>query len=82
MGLKIIMTLAQSKQNAKYTITQTGNNRRLFEYGFFAGAKVFILGFSPKKQSILVFINGGMVALRLSLAELVSVVENNDSSDK
>lgn len=67
------LLLSQAEINTNYIVMQVGQNRRLFEYGFFIGTKIFVLGHSPQKQSILIFINGGMVALRLSLAELVTV---------
>jgi len=65
--------LFDAKPKTKYTIQNVEGNRRLFEYGFFVGTPLRVLCFSPKLQSILVHINGGLVALRMDLASLVQV---------
>ncbi|MCL2598382.1 MAG: ferrous iron transport protein A [Firmicutes bacterium] len=54
-------------------IVAVGDNRRLFEYGFFVGVRLCVMAFSPKGGSVLVALNGTMVAMRKSLARLIEV---------
>ena len=68
------MELSKGEIKTKYKIIKVdGNNRRLFEFGFWIGTTLQVLCFSPKRQSMLICIGDGMVALRLDLASCVDV---------
>lgn len=70
--------LNNCKKNIFYVIEKIEGNyvptvRRLSELGFIKGSKVKIIEFSALKKTLLVEIQGYILSLRASVAELIKV---------